>query len=59
MHKDHEIHARRRSRNIWLGAILGGFVLLVWAVTIVKMSHGDAMQGFDHVLRPELLPAEE
>ena len=55
----HEIFGRRRSRNIGLGLVLGAFVLLVFAVTMVKLSEGQSMQGFDHTLRPSLLPPVE
>ena len=55
----HEIFGRRRSRNIGLGLVLGAFVLLVFAVTMVKLSEGQSMQGFDHTLRPSLLPPAE
>lgn len=54
----HEIYGRRRSRNIGLGVVLGSLVALIFAVTIVKMSHGEMMEGFDHQVRPSLLPAE-
>ncbi|HMO72604.1 MAG TPA: hypothetical protein PKC84_13360 [Paracoccaceae bacterium] len=54
---DHEIHRRRFSRNLGLGLTLVGFVVLVFALTVVKVTRGDPMQAFDHVLRPELLPA--
>ncbi len=52
----HEIFGRRRSRNLGLGLVLGAFVLLVFAVTMVKMDEGQSMEGFDHSLRPSLLP---
>ena len=55
----HEVFGRRRSRNIGLGLVLGAFVLLVFAVTMVKLSEGQSMQGFDHTLRPSLLPPAE
>jgi hypothetical protein len=55
----HEIYARRRSRNVGLGVVLAGFVLLVFAVTIVKLGEGENMEGFDHQLRPSLLPGSE
>jgi hypothetical protein len=32
------------------------FVALVFGLTVVKVTRGDPMQGFDHV-RPELVPA--
>lgn len=34
----HELHKRRLSRNMGLGLSLGAFVLLVFVVTIIKMS---------------------
>lgn len=55
----HEIYGRRRSRNVGLGIVLGGLVLLIFAVTIVKLSQGEMMEGYDHQVRPSLLPAEE
>ena len=44
----HEIYGRRRSRNLGLGLVLAAFVLLTFAVTIVKLSEGAEMRGFDH-----------
>jgi hypothetical protein len=52
----HEIYSRRRSRNVGLGLVLAGFVLLVFAVTIVKLGEGQNIEGFDHQMRPSLLP---
>lgn len=54
----HEIYTRRRSRNLGIGLVLGALVLLIFAVTVVKLTEGGTMQGFDHVVRPELLPKE-
>ena len=45
---DHELHVRRRGRNMWLGVVLGSFVVLVFVVSIVKMSNGDLMEAYDH-----------
>lgn len=50
----HEIYARRRSRNRGLGLVLAAFVLLMFAVTVVKMTEGADMRGFDHTV--ETLP---
>ena len=50
----HEIHDRRKSRNIGLGLTLVGFVAIVFALTVVKVTRGDPMQAFDHVARPEM-----
>ncbi len=44
----HEIYARRRSRNRGLGLVLGAFVLLVFSVTVVKLSEGADMRSPDH-----------
>ena len=50
----HEIYTRRKSHNLWLGLILGAIVLLIGAVTIVKMSNGHMMEGYDHKPRASL-----
>lgn len=44
----HEIYGRRRSRNLGLGLTLGAFVILVFAVTVVKLFEGAEIRGFDH-----------
>lgn len=36
----HELYGRRRSRNVGVGLVLGAFVLLVFAVTVVKLAQG-------------------
>lgn len=36
--KLHEIHTRRRSRNVGLGVVLGAFVVLVMLLTMVKLT---------------------
>ncbi len=53
----HELYGRRKSRNLGVGLVLGAFVALIFAVTIVKLTEGASMQAFDHALRPELVPA--
>ncbi|NJM81985.1 MAG: hypothetical protein HC844_05310 [Tabrizicola sp.] len=55
-HPPHEIHKRRFGRNLGLALTLVGFVAVVFALTVVKVTRGDPMQGYDHVLRPELIP---
>jgi hypothetical protein len=45
---EHEIYSRRRSLNRGLGLTLGAFVLLIFAVTVVKLTHGEEIRGFDH-----------
>ncbi len=52
---EHEIHKRRFSRNAGVGLLLVGFVAIVFGLTVAKVSQLGAVQGFDHVLRPELV----
>lgn len=40
---DHEIHRRRFGRNLGVGLALVAFVALTFALTVVKVSRGDAM----------------
>lgn len=56
---EHDIHHRRRSRNVGLGVVLVGLIAVVFGLTVVKVQQIGANQGFDHVVRPELLPGEE
>ncbi|MGC3936347.1 cytochrome C oxidase assembly protein [Roseobacter sp. EG26] len=38
---EHELHARRKGRNIGVGLMLGAFVVLVLALTFTKVTSGD------------------
>lgn len=51
---EHELHKRRLGRNVGVAVTLGLFILLVFALTVVKVTRGDPMQGFDHSVRPEM-----
>lgn len=53
---EHEIHQRRFSRNLGVGLVLAGFVVLMFGLSVVKLRSLGAVQGFDHVVRPELAP---
>ena len=44
---EHEIHKRRFSRNLGVGVLLGCFVVLVFALTVVKVTNGDMMHAND------------
>ncbi|MBB5223921.1 hypothetical protein HNP73_003875 [Amaricoccus macauensis] len=44
----HEVYGRKRSRNRGLGLVLGAFVLIVFAVTVVKLSEGADMRSPDN-----------
>lgn len=37
MHRDHEIHKRRRGRNVAVLVVLLAFAALLFGVTIVKL----------------------
>ena len=54
----HEIHERRFSRNLGVALTLVGFIAVVFGLTVVKVTRGDSLQGFDHQVRPEMLPVE-
>ena len=54
----HEIHQRRFSRNLGVALTLVGFIAVVFGLTVVKVTRGDSLQGFDHQVRPEMLPVE-
>ncbi len=38
---EHEIHERRRGRNVGVGLMLVGFVALIMALTYVKITNVD------------------
>jgi hypothetical protein len=38
---EHELHSRRKSRNIGVGLMLVAFVVLVLALTFTKVTNGD------------------
>ncbi|MDW4499471.1 cytochrome C oxidase assembly protein [Sulfitobacter sp. D35] len=38
---EHEIHDRRRGRNVGVGLLLAGFVVLVMALTVAKVTSDD------------------
>lgn len=58
---EHEIHQRRLSRNLGVGALLAGFIAIVFGLTVVKVIQLGEAQQFektDHVLRPQLVPEQ-
>lgn len=58
---EHEIHARRRGRNVGVGLMLFALIGIIFGLTVVKvLSLGDIRQfeAFDHAPRPQLLPAD-
>ena len=39
--REHELHHRRKGRNIGVGLMLAGLIGLVFALTFVKITGGD------------------
>ena len=54
----HELHARRKGRNVGVALLLTAFAAIVFGLSVVKVSEHGPFQGFDHVMRPELVPAQ-
>ena len=44
--EEHDLHRRRRGRNLAVGGVLVAFVLLIFGVTIAKMG--------ERVIKPEM-----
>lgn len=58
---EHELHERRKGRNMGVGLLLLGLIGIVFGLTVVKVLQlGDITQfeRHDHVARPQLVPAE-
>ncbi len=58
---EHELHQRRKGRNIGVGLLLAGLIAIVFGLTVVKVLQlGDARQfeTYDHVARPQIIPEE-
>ncbi len=56
---EHEIHKRRRGRNMGVGILLLAFIGVVFGLTVVKVLQlGDLrkFETFDHVVRPQIVP---
>ncbi|MEL6585312.1 MAG: hypothetical protein AAFY65_17095 [Pseudomonadota bacterium] len=58
MRVEHELHHRRKGRNFGVLAVLLAFIVIVFGVTLAKIQTGGIAQGFDHVLRPEIIPGQ-
>ncbi|SLN54615.1 hypothetical protein TRL7639_02890 [Falsiruegeria litorea R37] len=41
LRKEHELHGRRFGRNLGVGLTLAAFIVIVFSLTIVKVSRGD------------------
>ena len=52
--KPHEIHTRRSGRNIGVAGLLIGFIVIVFGLTVDKITNGGPDEGYDHAPRPAL-----
>jgi len=50
----HELHTRRRGRNLGVGLTLLAFVAIVFLLTLSKIRNGGSMEAFDHSIRPSI-----
>ncbi|MDF1726902.1 MAG: cytochrome C oxidase assembly protein [Sulfitobacter sp.] len=41
LRREHELHGRRKGRNLGVGLMLGAFVVLVMVLTFVKITEID------------------
>jgi hypothetical protein len=49
----------KTAGNIKIGLILCAAATLIFAITIVKLKQGSLLQGYDHVLRQNLVEKNE
>ena len=52
-------YKNKTAGNIKIGLILCTAVTLIFAITIVKLKQGSLLQGYDHVLRQNLVEKNE
>ena len=45
----------KAAGNIKIGLLLFSVIILIFSITIVKLKQGSLMQGYDHVLRQNLV----
>jgi len=54
--RDHDLHRRRFGRNVGVGIVLAAFIVLVFGLTIAKVSGGGSIAAYDHTYRPAIDP---
>ena len=50
-----QLDLNRGSGNIKIGILLFIIVALIFSVTIVKLKQGALIQGYDHIIRQNML----
>ena len=56
---ENKINNNKISRNVKIGFMLLAAVVLIFSITIVKLKQGSLLQGYDHVLRQNLVEKNE
>lgn len=56
---EHDLHRRRRSRNLGVGLLLALFIGIVFGLTVVKVTELGERQGFGREAAGVVLPGEE
>ena len=59
LHVEHELHQRRRSRNVGLGLSLAALIAVLFGLSVVKITTVGPTEAYDHVVRPALVEVEE
>ena len=54
-----QLDLNRGSGNIKIGILLFIVVALIFSVTIVKLKQGMLMQGYDHIIRQNMLEKKD
>ena len=49
----------RDTGNVKIGILLFVVVALIFSITIVKLKQGALMQGYDHILRQNMLEKDD
>ena len=54
-----QLELSRSTGNVKIGILLFIIVALIFSVTIVKLKQGALMQGYDHIMRQNMLEKNE
>jgi hypothetical protein len=49
----------RGTGNAKIGVLLFAVVALIFSITIVKLKQGSLMQGYDHIIRQNMLEKDD
>ncbi len=54
-----QLELNRGAGNVKIGILLFIVVALIFSVTIVKLKQGALMQGYDHIIRQNMLEKDD